>query len=144
MRLLESDTPVFLLKYIAGAVIAGAGAVGTTVYQWLVAAPDPHDLSMQPLHVILISFIVALALFIGMILRAVWTRLMPALNKFSSSINNLTREVRELNETMTKKTEHFDQIALSALRSKVQARPYRHTHEGGDDYGNHDPENDRG
>lgn len=118
MRLLESDSSLFLLKYIIGAAVAGVGTVTTAAYQWIVAAADPHDLSMQPLHVILIGFIVALAAFIGLILRAVWTRLMPALNKVSSAMNSLSRQVDELNENLTKKTEHFDRFAFSVLRQK--------------------------
>lgn len=112
------EMPVSLASYILGAVVSAAGIVATTLAGWWVqfSTIDPSELAIQPLHVVLIGFIVALAAFIVLILRAVWGKGLETVNRFSDALNNQAKQISELIEMQTKRVEKLEALSFDALR----------------------------
>ncbi|OYW70490.1 MAG: hypothetical protein B7Z37_30545, partial [Verrucomicrobia bacterium 12-59-8] len=94
------------------------GIVAATVAGWYVrlASIDPQELAIQPLHVVLIGFIIALAGFIVLILRAVWGKGIETVNRFSDALNNQAQQIAELIELQTKRVEKLETLSFDALR----------------------------
>lgn len=120
--LLENlDIPMALAGKIIGAVVSLAGVVGTALYgsYHRLATIDPQELAIQPIHVVLIGFIVALATFIVLILRAVWGKGVSTVDKFSASLDSLANEIRTLVKTQDETMRQFQNISLDALRESM-------------------------
>lgn len=124
------DLPVALAYHIAGAFVSGLGILATTVYGCYhkLAVISPEELALQPLHVVLILFIVALATFIALILRAVWGKGLPAINKFSDALIALTEAVGKLDRNISdmradydKSVDKYQDLALDALKGAAKA-----------------------
>lgn len=112
------DLPASLATYIVGAVVSAAGIVAATLAGWWVrfATIDPAELAIQPLHVVLIGFIIALAAFIVLILRAVWGKGIETVNGFSDALNNQAQQIAELIELQTKRVEKLEALSFDALK----------------------------
>jgi hypothetical protein len=120
------DLPISLAYQIAGAAISGLGIVATTVYGCYtkMAVISPEELALQPLHVVLILFIVALATFIALILRAVWGKGLATLNRFSDCLENLTNLLKQMDTNITEmradqrnSLDKFQDLSLDALKA---------------------------
>lgn len=112
------DIPLSLASYITGAILSAAGIVVATLAGWYVqlASIDPQELAIQPLHVVLIGFIIALAAFIVLILRTVWGKGVETVNRFSDSQNNLANQIAELIELETKRVEKLESLSYETLK----------------------------
>ena len=120
------DLPVALAYQIAGAAISGLGILATTAYgcYYRLAVISPEELALQPLHVVLILFIVALATFIALILRAVWGRGLSTLNRFSDCLEKLTNLLKQMDLNITEmradqrnSLDKFQELSLDALKA---------------------------
>lgn len=112
------DMPISLATCIIGAAVSALGLIGATVAGWYVrlANIDPQELAVQPLHVVLIGFIIALAAFIVLILRAVWGKGIETVNRFSDALNNQAGKIEELIEIQTKRVDKLEALSFDALR----------------------------
>lgn len=112
------EKPISLATYVIGAAVSVLGIVVATVAGWYVrlANIDPQELAIQPLHVVLIGFIIALASFIVLILRAVWGKGIETVNRFSDALNNQTGKIEELIEIQTKRVDKLEALSFDALR----------------------------
>lgn len=112
------DMPVSLATSIIGAFLSAVGLVAATLAGWYVrlANIDPAELAIQPLHVVLIGFIIALAAFIVLILRAVWGKGIETVNRFSDALNNQASQIAQLIELQTKRVEKLETLSFDALR----------------------------
>ena len=112
------DMPISLATCIIGAAVSALGLVVATVAGWYVqlANIDPQELAVQPLHVVLIAFIIALAAFIVLILRAVWGKGIETVNRFSDALNNQAVKIEELIEIQTKRVDKLEALSFDALR----------------------------
>jgi hypothetical protein len=124
------DVPIALTAQICGVLVSSAGIAATTIYGSFhyIAAVSPEELAIQPLHVILITFIIALSTFIVLILRAVWGKGVNTVNRFSDAIEMLIRHLEELKESISDMKKHqnnsldrFQELSLNALREATQA-----------------------
>ena len=122
------DLPVALAYQIAGAFISGLGIIATTAYGCYakIAVISPEELALQPLHVVLILFIVALATFIALILRAVWGKGLSTMNRFADCLDNLTKMIHEvgtkieqLQEAQNNSLRDYQNLSLDALKAKA-------------------------
>lgn len=125
------DMPSSLATYIIGAAVSVLGLISATVAGWWVkfATIDPAELAIQPLHVVLIGFIIALAAFIVLILRAVWGKGIETVNRFSDALNNQAQQIAELIELSTKRVEKLETLSFDALReaaSGANNSPFHH------------------
>ena len=120
------DLPVALAYQIAGAFFSGIGVIATTAYGYYnkIAVISPEDLALQPLHVVLIFFIIALATFIALVLRAVWGKGLSTMNRFSECIEGLTLLLKQMDTNITEMRRHqqdsldkFQDLSLDALKS---------------------------
>jgi len=121
------DLPVALAYHIAGATVSGLGIVATTAYGCYtrMAVISPEELALQPLHVVLILFIVALAAFIALILRAVWGKGLSTMNRFADCLDSLTKmihdvgtKIEQLQEDQNKSLRDYQNLSLDALKAK--------------------------
>lgn len=112
------EMPISLATCIIGAAVSALGLIGTTVVGWYIrlANIDPAELAVQPLHVVLIGFIIALAAFIVLILRAVWGKGIETVNRFSDALNNQAGKIEELIEIQTKRVDKLEALSFDALR----------------------------
>lgn len=112
------EVPLSLATCIMGAAVSALGLVVATVAGWYVqlANIDPQELAVQPLHVVLIGFIIALAAFIVLILRAVWGKGIETVNRFSDALNNQAGKIEELIEIQTKRVDKLEALSFDALR----------------------------
>lgn len=112
------DMPTSLATSIIGAAVSALGIVLATVAGWYIrlANIDPQELAIQPLHVVLIGFIIALAGFIVLILRAVWGRGVATVDKFSDALNNQAQQIAELIDLQTKRVEKLEALSFDALK----------------------------
>lgn len=112
------EMPISLATYVIGAAVSVMGIVAATVAGWYVqlASIDPQELAIQPLHVVLIGFIIALAGFIVLILRAVWGKGVETVNRFSDAMNNQSRQIADLIDLQTKRVEKLESLSFDALR----------------------------
>lgn len=115
------DMPTSLATSIMGAAVSVVGIVGATVagWYWQLATIDPQELAIQPLHVVLIGFIIALAAFIVLILRAVWGKGIATVNRFSDAMNNQSQQIAALIELETKRVEKLEALSFDALRAST-------------------------
>lgn len=122
------DLPVALAYQITGAFISGLGIIATTAYGCYakVAMISPEELALQPLHVVLILFIVALATFIALILRAVWGKGLSTMNRFadcledlSKMINDVGTKIEQLQEAQNNSLRDYQNLSLDALKAKA-------------------------
>jgi len=115
------DMPTSLSTSIMGAAVSVVGIVGATVAGWYLqlATIDPQELAIQPLHVVLIGFIIALAAFIVLILRAVWGKGIATVNRFSDAMNNQSQQIAALIELETKRVEKLEALSFDALRAST-------------------------
>jgi len=122
------DLPMALAYQIAGAFISGLGIIATTAYGCYakIAVISPEELALQPLHVVLILFIVALATFIALILRAVWGKGLSTMNRFADCLDNLTKmihdvgtKIEQLQEAQNNSLRDYQNLSLDALKSKA-------------------------
>lgn len=113
------DMPVSLATSIVGAAVSVLGIIGAMVsgWYWQLATIDPAELAIQPLHVVLIGFIIALAGFIVLILRAVWGKGIETVNRFSDALNNQAKQIAELCEMQTRRAEKLEELSFEALRN---------------------------
>lgn len=121
------DMPISLCMYIIGAVGSIAGIIGTAVAGWYVklATIDPQDLAIQPLHVVLIGFIIALATFIVLILRAVWGKGVQTVDGFTNALNNQSDQIGQLIDLQTKRVEKLEGLAFDSLQhSHLSSAPH--------------------
>jgi len=118
------DMPISLATCIIGAAVSALGLIGATVAGWYVqlANIDPQELAVQPLHVVLIGFIIALAAFIVLILRAVWGKGIETVNRFSDALNNQAGKIEELIEIQTKRVDRLCAEA-DAMEAKLNESP---------------------
>jgi len=119
------ETPIALAYQIGGVVVSTTGLVAATAYGSFskVATISPEELAIQPLHVVLIAFIIALSTFIVLILRAVWGKGLSTVNRFSEALELLVKHLEELKESILSMKEHqknsldrFQDLSLTALR----------------------------
>ncbi len=115
--------PWSLCTCIIGAALSALGVVGATLAGWMVrfASIDPQELAIQPLHVVLIGFIIALAMFIVLILRAVWGKGIETVNRFSDALENQANHIARLIDLQTKRVEKLEALSFDALRDKTLA-----------------------
>lgn len=120
------DMPLSLASYITGAVLSAAGIIAATVAGWYVqlASIDPQELAIQPLHVVLIAFIIALAAFIVLILRVVWGKGVETVNRFSEALNNQAQQIAELIDLQTKRVEKLEALSFAALEDAAGNNPH--------------------
>lgn len=120
------EMPVSLATGIIGAALSAAGIVVATLAGWWVrlANIDPAELAIQPLHVVLIAFIIALAAFIVLILRAVWGNGIETVNRFSDALNNQTQQIKELIELQTKRVAKLESLSFAALEDAAGNNPH--------------------
>lgn len=120
------DVPMNMLGYIFGAAFSGLGVIATTLYGFYhqIASLSPEELAIQPLHVILIVFIVALAAFIVLILRAVWGSGISTVTKFSGSLDKLSermeetlRVLKEIADVQANRLAKLEDLSIDTLRS---------------------------
>jgi hypothetical protein len=112
------DHSTSLLGYVTGAAISLVGAV-TTGAAWMyerLAFVDPQELALQPLHVVLIAFIIALSAFIVLILRAVWGKGLETMDRLAESVNRLVTRIDVLAERDSERQQQLDNMSLDALR----------------------------
>jgi hypothetical protein len=112
------EMPLSLATCILGAGLSVVGLIGATLTGWYasLATIDPQELAVQPLHVVLIGFIIALAAFIVLILRAVWGKGIETVNRFSDALNNQAQQIAELIELQTRRVEKLETLSFDALR----------------------------
>jgi hypothetical protein len=112
------DLPLSLATGIIGAALSVLGIIGATAAGWYtsLANIDPAELAIQPLHVVLIGFIIALGGFIVLILRAVWGKGIETVNRFSDALNHQTGKIEELIEIQTKRVDKLEALSFDALR----------------------------
>ena len=112
------EMPLSLATCIFGAAVSALGILAATLAGWYVrlASIDPQELAIQPLHVVLIGFIIALATFIVLILRAVWGKGIETVNRFSDALNNQAQQIAELIDLQTKRVEKLETLSFDALR----------------------------
>lgn len=124
------ELPVALLYHIVGAFISGIGIIATTAYGCYhkIAVISAEELALQPLHVVLILFIVALATFIALILRAVWGKGLATMNRFSDCLDNLTKllkqmdlNIAEMRADQRNSLDKFQDLSLDALKGAAKA-----------------------
>lgn len=124
------DLPISLAYQIAGAALSGLGIVATTVYGCYtkMAVISPEELALQPLHVVLILFIVALATFIALILRAVWGKGLSTMNRFADCLDELTKllkdiekGIKDLQEDQKNSLRDFQNLSFDALKGASKA-----------------------
>lgn len=129
-NLSDIEIPMALAYNIAGAFISGLGILATTIYGCYhrLAVISPEELALQPLHVVLILFIVALATFIALILRAVWGKGLSTLNRFSDCLEKLTSLLKQMDANITEmradqrnSLDKFQDLSLDALKGGVKA-----------------------
>ena len=115
------EMPASLATGIIGAAVSVLGIMAATVTGWYVqlANIDPQELAIQPLHVVLIAFIIALAAFIVLILRAVWGKGIETVNRFSDAMNNQAKQIADLAELATKRVEKLEELSFDALRAST-------------------------
>lgn len=120
------EMPVSLATGIIGAALSAAGIVVATLAGWWVrlANIDPAELAIQPLHVVLIGFIIALAAFIVLILRAVWGKGIETVNRFSDALNSQTQQIKELIELQTKRVAKLESLSFAALEDAAGNNPH--------------------
>ena len=125
------DMPISLATGIIGAALSAAGIVVATLAGWWVrlANIDPAELAIQPLHVVLIAFIIALAAFIVLILRAVWGKGIETVNRFSDALNNQTGKIEELIEIQTRRVDKLEALSFDALRDAASGMNNSPPHE---------------
>ena len=125
------DLPVALGYNIAGACISGLGILATTAYGCYtkMAVISPEELALQPLHVVLIMFIVALAAFIALILRAVWGKGLSTLNRFTDCLEKLANLLNQMDANITEmradqrnSLDKFQNLSLDALKGVSAAK----------------------
>ena len=112
------EMPLQLACYILGACASAAGMAVTALvgtFQTVAVIP-PEELAVQPLHVVLIGFIVALATFIVLILRAVWGRGLDTVNRFSDAQERTISKMEELCQLQSKRVEKLEELSLAALK----------------------------
>jgi len=129
------ELPFYLATCILGAAVSVLGLVGATVAGWYVSLVtiDPAELAIQPLHVVLIGFIVALATFIVLILRAVWGRGIETVNRFSAAldnqaaaIDNQAKQIADLIDLQTNRVEKLEGLSFDALRTSASHERNHH------------------
>ena len=83
----------------------------------------PEDLAIQPLHVVLIGFIVALAGFIVLILRAVWGKGIDTVNRLSHSqetfvdkMDDMLKELKNIADVQNNRLAKLEELSYDALR----------------------------
>ena len=110
--------PCSLIASVIGATLSLVGLAVATLAGWTahLATIDPAELAIQPLHVVLIAFIIALAGAIGLILRAVWGKGIETVNRFSDAINNQSAQIAELIDLQTKRVEKLETLSYDALK----------------------------
>lgn len=122
------DLPVALAYQIVGACLSGLGIIATTAYGCYtkMAVISPEELALQPLHVVLILFIVALATFIALILRAAWGRGLNTMNRFADCLEDLSKMIKEvggkieqLQDAQNNSLRDFQTLSLDALKAKA-------------------------
>lgn len=120
------DMPLSLATCIIGAAVSALGLIGATVAGWYLrlATIDPQELAVQPLHVVLIAFIIALAAFIVLILRAVWGKGIETVNRFSDALNNQAQQIEELIELQTKRVAKLESLSFAALEDAAGNNPH--------------------
>ncbi|MFC5457333.1 hypothetical protein [Prosthecobacter fluviatilis] len=125
------DMPLSLATCIFGAAVSALGLVAATVAGWYLklANIDPQELSIQPLHVVLIGFIIALAGFIVLILRAVWGRGIETVNRFSDALNNQAQQIADLIELQTRRVEKLETLSFDALRGATLQASHTTNHQ---------------
>lgn len=118
------DMPISLATYVIGAAVSALGIVGATLagWYWQLATIDPQELAIQPLHVVLIGFIIALAAFIVLILRAVWGKGVQTVDKFSEALNNQAQQIAELIDLQTKRVEKLEALSFDVLREAAEPK----------------------
>lgn len=124
------DLPVTLAYHIAGAFVSGLGILATTVYGCYhkLAVISPEELALQPLHVVLIAFIIALGAFVALICRAVWGKGLSTMNRIADSLDNFGKTLITLNSNITemrkdqeKSIEKYQDLSLDALKGAAKA-----------------------
>jgi hypothetical protein len=122
------ELPVALAYHIAGAFVSGIGILATTAYGCYhkLAVISPEELALQPLHVVLILFIVALATFIALILRAAWGRGLNTMNRFADCLEGLSKMIKEvggkieqLQDAQNNSLRDFQTLSLDALKAEA-------------------------
>ena len=124
------ELPCSLGCQIAGAFLSGLGILVTTLCGCYhkIAVISPEELALQPLHVVLILFIVALATFIALILRAVWGKGLATMNRFSDCLDNLTKLLKQMDANIAEmradqrdSLDKFQNLSLDALKGASKA-----------------------
>lgn len=119
------DVPITLAYQILGAITAIGGIIATTMYGLVhsLAIIPPEDLAIQPLHVVLIGFIVALAGFIVLILRAVWGKGIDTVNRLSHSqetfvdkMDDMLKALKNIADVQNNRLAKLEELSYDALR----------------------------
>lgn len=122
------DLPMALAYQIGGAMFSVLGIAITTIVGSVteLAVLSPEELAIQPLHVVLILFIVALATFIALILRAAWGRGLNTMNRFADCLEDLSKMIKEvggkieqLQDAQNNSLRDFQTLSLDALKAKA-------------------------
>jgi hypothetical protein len=119
------EIPMALACQILGVITAIGGIIATTMYGLVhsLAFIPPEDLAIQPLHVVLIGFIIALATFIVLILRAVWGKGLDTVNRLSLSqesfvdkMDDMLAALKDIAEVQNNRLAKLEELSYDALR----------------------------
>jgi len=119
------EIPITLAYQIFGAITAIGGIIATTMYGLVhsLAVIPPEDLAIQPLHVVLIGFIIALSSFIVLILRAVWGKGIDTVNRltrsqesFTDKMDDMLNALKEIADVQNNRLAKLEELSYDALR----------------------------
>jgi hypothetical protein len=119
------EIPITLAYQIFGAIASIGGIIAATMFGLFhsLAFIPPEELAIQPLHVVLIGFIVALAGFIVLILRAVWGKGIDTVNRLSRSqesfadkMDDMLNALKEIADVQNHRLAKLEELSYDALR----------------------------
>lgn len=119
------EIPFTLACQIVGVLASIGGIVATTVYGCFhsLAVIPPEDLAVQPIHVVLIGFIIALSTFIVLILRAVWGKGLDTVNRLSKSqesfvdkMDDMLHALKSIADVQNNRLAKLEELSYDALR----------------------------
>lgn len=125
------EIPCSLACQIAGVIASIGGIIATTIYGAFnrMAVLSPEELAIQPLHVILILFIVALAAFIVLILRTVWGKGVETVNRFSESNERIADQmqgmilaIKDMADVQSNRLAKLEELSFEALKEATASK----------------------
>ena len=122
------EIPITLAYQIFGALASIGGIIAATMFGLFhsLAFIPPEELAIQPLHVVLIGFIIALSGFIVLILRAVWGKGIDTVNRLSLSqecfvdkMDDMLKALKSVADVQNNRLEKLEELSYDALRDAI-------------------------